>query len=122
MSEDVVTLPPELDDALAAIDQYSDTPIEERFDALMERVIAFGWFIMDRQKKTGKRIESHEREWQEDAMVQLRMIDKVFTMARKNGRMMAKANEQFDTQLINTMRDMKSSVGEIVQRLPDEPK
>lgn len=112
-----------LQSSLDAIeDENSQLTMEERFDGLMQQMIAFGFYIIDRHKQRGERIYEHEREWQKDTIDQLKMIERIFVMAKKNGRIFPKPNEHFDEQLIDAIKKTKSTVGEIVRKLPKKEK
>lgn len=111
-----------LDESMSEIvNEMSPMSLQDRFDSLMQEFIAFAFYLIDRQKKTGKRMEDHERLWQEDSMKQLRMIERIFYMALKNGRIVSKPNADFDSQVIDKIRSMQSTVGDIVQKLPQPP-
>lgn len=112
----------DINDAINDImNEYGNATVEERFDDLMQKMIAFAFYIMDRQRTTGKRIQEHELQWQEDSMKQLKVIERVFQIAKKQGRIAAKPNGNFDAQLIGQMKEMKRSVGDIVVPLQSKP-
>lgn len=98
--------------------EESDLSMEERFDNLLQEIIAQAFLIIDRQRKTKQRITEDEKNLQDDSMYQLRMIEKAYALAKKNGRISPKANIQFDEQLLGKIKLMKSSIGEIVREVP----
>lgn len=96
----------------------SDVSMEERFDNLLQEIIAQAFFIIDRQRKTKIRMTDDEKNLQDDMMYQLRMVEKVFSIAKKQGRIAPKANEDFDNQLLRKIKNFKSTMGEIVRDVP----
>lgn len=110
----------------AALDELSNeksiVPMMERFDELLHQVIAQAAYLMKRQRKTGQRKTEQESQWQEDAMEELKFIDKAFTLAKKYNRLpMDSPNPKFDDDLLKEIRQRESTVGAIVQNLPDNP-
>lgn len=102
----------------AIVNLYSPKPIEERFDELMQQIIAFSFYLIDRQRETGQRAEEHEEDWINDAMKHLKNIEKGFAMAKKYGRVSPKPNPNFDAQVIDKIDGFKKTVGEIVRKIP----
>lgn len=100
--------------------EMSSMTVEQRFDSLCQQMIAFAFYIIDRHRRLGEPIHEHEQQWQKAAMEELKMIERVFAMAKKNNRIYPKPNEQFDEQLIAKIKEMKSTVGDIVRKLPEK--
>lgn len=102
----------------AIVNLYSPKPIEERFDDLIQQIIAFSFFCIDRQRETGQRTEEHEQDWIDDSMKHLKNIEKMLATAKKYGRLSPKPNPNFDAQVIDKIDGYKKSVGEIVRKIP----
>lgn len=93
--------------------------LEERFDRLIEAMTASAFYLMDRQKRTGKKINDAERSFQEEGMAQLNMISKCWGIARKHGRVPKETSfNDFDNNLLAKIVKMKSTVGDIVRDIP----
>lgn len=97
----------------------SEWSMEERFDRLIEAMTASAFYLMDRQRRTGKKISDAERSFQEEGMAQLNMISKCWTIARKHGRVPKETTfSDFDDKLLARVIKMKSTVGDIVRDIP----
>lgn len=120
MNEYYVNLPEGIEQAMMEFeDDNSDVSLEERFDKLMEAMMAFAFVMIDRHRRTGLRIGEHEKQWQEDSMEQLRAMEKVMAMAKKYNRISSnKPNNNFTSQTVSQIQSMKSTVGEIIRKVP----
>lgn len=116
-------LTPKVNGAFDEIEN-EDSPLsmEERFDNLLQEIIAQAFFIIDRQRRTKQRMTDDEKNLQDDMMYQLRMIEKAFAIAKKQGRIASKPNERFDEQLVGKIKHMKSTIGDIVTTVPSVKK
>lgn len=108
-----------LDDVVS---ESIDQSLEQRFDLLAQQFVAFAFHIIDRQKRTGEKICDAEQVWQEESMKQLRMISQVWAMAKKNGRIGSTPNKNFESQTIDEIKKMRSTVGDVVRKIPIAPK
>ena len=110
---------PGVDDAFAKLfSMDSEWSLEERFDRLMQAMTASAFYLMDRQRRTGKKIGDAEREFQEEAMAQLNLISKCWATARKYGRVpkeTAVPRNEFEGNLLGRIIDMKGMVGDLVR-------
>lgn len=97
----------------------SEWSLEERFDRLLEAMTASAFYLMDRQRRTGKKPSDAERAFQEEGMAQLNMISKCWGIARKHGRVPKESMvPSFETGLLARVVRMKSTVGDIVRDIP----
>jgi hypothetical protein len=95
-----------------------NSTMEQRFDALMQVMTANAFYLMDRMRSKGKKPSVEEKEFQEECMMQLTMINKVFLMAKKAGRIGSRPNENYDNELLARVVRMKGSMADIVQTVP----
>lgn len=115
-----MNLPEGIEEAMSAFeDENSGVPLEERFDKLLQTMMAFSYVMTDRQRTTGLRMGDHERQWQQDTMEQIRHIESLMKIAKKYGRISSRPNEKFEPQLFAEIRKMKSSIGNIVAKVPE---
>jgi hypothetical protein len=109
----------DIDRLLAEIeDDASGLSLEERFDKLLQQLLAVQFVIIERQRKTGKPVEEHEQIWINDSMKFMKNIEKLFSMAKKYNRISTKPNANFEQQTISTIKELKSSLGDIVRKIP----
>ncbi len=110
---------PQVDEAFAEMfSMDSEASIEERFDKLVEAMTCSAFYLMDRQRRTGIKVSDADREFQEEGMAQLKMIEKCLSMAKKFGRLSGKVNPNYESEILIRVRGMKGSVGDIVATLP----
>lgn len=102
----------------AITDENSPLSIEERFDNLSQEMLKNAWILMRKLSK-GQKVTPEEKAFQEEGMKLLHMADKIFSMLRKHKRIDNKPNVNFDKQLVQKIKQMQSTIGEIVQKLPD---
>ena len=101
------------------IDEDSDLSIQERFDLLGQEIIAHSYYIMERQRKTHERMTVEEKLEQQDSVEQFNIIEKIFTKLKKAGRLSnVSPNGHFDEQLIKKIQAKKSTIGDIVRKIP----
>lgn len=99
-----------------------NSTMEQRFDALLQVMTANAFYLMDRQRSKGKKPSVEEKEFQQECMAQLNLIDKAFTIAKKHGRIMNVPNDNYDSELLARVIRMKGSMGDIVTNVPVHPK
>lgn len=99
-----------------------NSTMEQRFDALLQVMTANAFYLMDRMRSKGKKPSVEEKEFQEECMYQLKLIDKAFAVAKKHGRIANLQNEKYDTELLAKIIKMKGTTGDIVTRVPVIPK
>lgn len=102
----------------AVLDYQSDLSMERRFDDLLQTVTKYSFYLLERQRKTGKKKLEAEEEFIQECHHQLKMIERCFTMAKKHGRIVNKPNENYDTELLGKIISMKGTMGDIVQTVP----
>ncbi len=112
VSEDIARTMSEIENEL------SDLSLEERFDKLIQDLMAFQYVIIERHRRTGEPIEPHQAIWITDSMVHLKNIEKLMAYAKKYHRLSTKPNEKFDQQTTQRIREMKSSISDIVRKIP----
>ncbi len=95
-----------------------NSTMEQRFDALMQVMTANAFYLMDRYRSKGKKPSVEEKEFQEECMAQLGLINKVFLMAKKSGRVTNRPNENYDNELRGRIAKMKGTMGDIVTMVP----
>jgi len=112
---------PQVEEAFAEMfSMDSELSIEERLDKLVEAMTCSAFYLMDRQRRTGKKVSDAEREFQEEGMAQLKMIERCLSTAKKFGRLSGKVNPNFESGIVGRIRSMKGSVGDIVMSLPNK--
>jgi len=112
-----------LEQAIDAIeDEQSPLSMEERFDNLMQAGIAFALFLSKKARVTGKKVSKEDDIKQTVMMRQLHIVDKIFSIAKKHKRIANAPNFNFDRQLSQQIKEMNSSIGDIVSRLPENKK
>lgn len=111
---------PVVDDAFEELFKMdSEWSLEERFDNLLQAMTASAFLLIDRQRKTGKKIGEAEMDFQEQAFAQLKMIDKCWTIARKHGRVQKNAiGNNFEGELLGKIVGMKGTMSDIVTTVP----
>lgn len=101
---------------------------QEMFDELSQEVIATSYAIIKRKKGGGHGMTDDEKEFLHEAQYQLQIIEKVFSKLKKSGRIAPSANEKFDDELREKIKEEisrpkpTSSVGQIVQMIPQNEK
>lgn len=114
-----IKLSPGVESAMnGLIDEDSDLSIEERFASLANEIMANAYTIMRRQARYGKPKTDSERKWQEDAMEELKYMEKVLNMAKKHGIYNPKPVEKVEEDLMARIRKKGSVMGEIVANIP----
>lgn len=103
---DIETGEPEAGDTLA-----------EKFDSLGQEIISDGYDILMRCKKRGFRLSEDEEYEQMMKVKQFNMISTVFTKLKKQGRISDHINEDFDRQLLQKIKEKRSTVGNIVRNI-----
>lgn len=106
----------------AILDDDLDATMEERFDALMQGLVAFRYYLIRRHAKEGKKKFDEEEVFLFEATAQLKEVERVFSMARKNGRISNNPNSDFDDQLRSKVVKMTGTMGDIVTKVPSHKK
>jgi hypothetical protein len=110
---------PQVEEAFEEIFRMdSEWSLEQRFDRLLEAMTASAFYLMDRQRRTGKKVGEAERDFQEEGMAQLRLIDKCWTIAKKHGRVSTAPNPTFEGDMMARIVKMKGTMSDIVQTVP----
>lgn len=119
MNEELPQILPQVEEAFEHIfDMESEWSLEERFDKLMSAIIESSFHLLDRQRKKGLKVSDADRDFQEEAMAQLKMIDKAFSMAKKYGRLSAPADTNWESDIILRLKNRKGVLGDIVTYIP----
>lgn len=112
-------VPQYINDAFDAMFEVGDSAtMEQRFDALMQAIVTFRFYLLDRHRRTGKKKVSEEELFLFECNEQFKYIERVFAAAKKHGRIANIPNEGFDRQLLAKIVKIKSGVGEIVTTVP----
>lgn len=111
---------PELQKALDVIcDENSELTMYQRFDNLIHLALSHGFFLINRQRKTGYRPLQAEYDFQDELKRQITFIENILKVAKRNGRIpQEKANPNFDGELLENIKEMESSMGNIVATIP----
>lgn len=96
--------------------------MEQRFDALLQVAWANSFYLLDRQRIYGKKPSDAEIDFQEQCDIQLKRMEKYFSMARKHGRIGNNPNDNFGTELVVRIQKRRGSLGDIVRDVPVHPK
>lgn len=89
--------------------------LSEKFDALGQEIIADSYDILMRAKKKGMRVGEDEEYMQVMKVKQFNIISSVFAKLVRQNRVIGQPNANFDKQLIQKIKEKRSSVGEIVR-------
>lgn len=122
MKEDSLDSPPELrqqvHDAIDSVfDCDENSSLEQRFDAILQVMISNAFFLLDRQRRSGVKPSDEEKDFQQECLAQLKLIEKGFSVARKNGRIGNVPNQNFEGELLVRIKKMRGSMGNIVTTL-----
>ena len=111
-------VPQYINDAFDAMFEVGDSAtMEQRFDALMQAIVTFRFYLLDRHRRTGKKKVSEEEIFLYECNEQFKYIERVFAAAKKHGRITNIPNDQFDQDLRAKVIKMKGSIADIVQNL-----
>lgn len=107
IEDDIETGEPEPDETLA-----------EKFDTLGQEIISDAYDIILRCKKSSSyRITADDEYQQATKVKQFNIISTVFTKLKKQGRITDHINEDFDRQLLQKIKEKRSTVGNIVRNI-----
>lgn len=121
--EVIPKLPEEINNAFDAFfDLDPSVTMLDRFDALSHAIIAFRFYILDRHRRTGKKMVNAEELFLIDCNIQLKEMEKVLMSAKKLGRLHTPKNDNYDGNLVAKIVQMKGSLGEIVTTVPTHKK
>lgn len=95
--------------------EISGDSLSEKFDALGQEIIADSYDILMRAKKKGMRVDADEEYMQVMKVKQFNIISSVFAKLKRQNRVIDEPNKDFDKQLIQKIKEKRSTVGEIVQ-------
>lgn len=112
---------PQVDEAFEELfSMDSSWSIEERFSKLLSAVTASAFYLMDRQRRTGRKVSDADRDFQQEAMAQLKLIEKCLVTAKKFGYLDGRKIEEagFDDDVHSKVIKMKSSISDIVANVP----
>lgn len=105
--------------AFDAMFDITDTAtMEDRFDALMQAIVTYRFYLLDRHRRTGIKKVSEEEIFLFECQEQLKHIERVFAIAKKHGRIANKPNDSFNEDLLAKIIKMKGTTGEIVTTVP----
>lgn len=114
-------LPKEVNDAFDAFfDLGSDATILERFDALLYSIMSFRMYLLERQRKTGKKKVDEEELFLFECNEQFKHIEKMLISAKRFGRLPVNVapTQQYNSDILAKVVKMKGSMGDIVTNVP----
>jgi len=105
---------------LSSFEEMGELSVEEKIDRLGQEIMANAFFIMDRIGREGKKATKLEIELQEESVRQFNYIKKTYDALMKMNRISSnpKNNADFEKGLVEKMREVKSTLGNIVTTVP----
>lgn len=90
--------------------------LAEKFDDLHQELLQMSYEILIKATKRGYRLSEDESYMQTLKISQLNVITKLYMNLKKAGRIAdTRPNDNFDSQLLNKIKNGRKSAGEIVQ-------
>lgn len=113
-----VSVTKNMKDALQKItSEDCEMNLEQKFDFLTQEIIAFGMHLIFK-KMSGNEVDEEAISWQEFAISQQMAMTRVLMNAKKVGRFNPPSNPEFEKNIMQAIKNKKSSVANIVTNVP----
>ena len=100
-------------------ESLDDLPLATRIDRLGQEILANAFVTIDRIRKEGKKATKKEIEIQEDLQRQFKYIQSTYISLVKMNRITDKpSNIDFESGLLQRVKKLKSSLANIVTKVP----
>ncbi len=95
--------------------------IEEQVSLLRKEALASAFHLLDRIK-TKKPPTAAEMDRQVQIQAQMKVIENIYSNILRTNKLAGKGNAdtKFDKEVFDRVKEMKSSVGDINQKIPDQ--
>lgn len=110
-----------LDQALAQFDDETlDITLGERISGLRQALMWNAFRTMQRVKKSGTKdpISEEEQYKQEECMKHFKIIETMYNSELKANKAAGISTEKMNSQMLQKIKDMKSSLGSIITNIP----
>ena len=112
-----------LDAAIVAFeDEQSELTLGERISILREALMINAFEVLKRVKKYGQSspLSDDEMYKQEQCAKQFKQIEAMYNSQLRQNKLTGKSNDKVGKEFMDAIREMKSSVGEIVRKTGNE--
>jgi hypothetical protein len=106
------------------VDEFMDSleglTLEQQIDALGQEILANAFVTIRKVRRYGKKSTIKEQEVQAELQTQFKYIQSTYLSLKKMNRVQANPGNNFEENLLEKIKQKKSSIGNIVTRVPKQ--